>query len=73
MYYNYIFDKEEISLIKIDLNFIDGQQAKQNVLWVKDQLKIFPEIKPLIQILKRFLQVNKLNCSFDGKFYFFKI
>ena len=62
----YRFDKEEISKFKIDLNFFDGQDVSGNLNWVKEQLNYFPEIKPLIHILKRLLHLNKLNSSYDG-------
>ena len=31
------------------------------------KVELFPEIKPLIHVLKRYLQINKLNSTFNGK------
>lgn len=67
MFNNYKYDEEDLTKIKIDLNLCDMcNNTKENVKWVKDQLKTMPEIKPLIHVLKRYLQNIKLNSSFDG-------
>jgi hypothetical protein len=41
--------------------------AQQAVEYIKNSLLCFPEIKPLMHVLKRFLQTSKLNSSFNGK------
>jgi hypothetical protein len=65
---NYKYDEEDLTKIKIDMNLCDMcNNIKENVKWVKDQLKTMPEMKLLIHVLKRYLQNNKLNSSFDGK------
>jgi non-canonical poly(A) RNA polymerase PAPD5/7 len=55
--------------IKVDLTFIDlnsNYSTKDILDWVKKTLDSHPEIKPIIQVLKRYLQVKKLNSSFNG-------
>ena len=74
LYKKYKFDEEEISKIKIDLTLSEScNNSSEIVKWVKDQLKSFPEIKPLIHVLKRYLQSKKLNSSFDGKILIIKV
>ena len=70
LFKNYKYDQEEVCKIKIDINFADSCNSVEVINWAKEQLKVHPEIKPLIQVLKRYLQINKLNSSFDGKNYF---
>ena len=48
------------------MNFSDSHATFDTVNWIKEQLNIYPEVKTLTLILKRLLQVNKLNSSFDG-------
>ena len=76
---NYKFNIEELEKVKIDLTFLenkfhngeDGYETclpyQQEVEYVKNSLIFFPEIKPLIHVMKRYLQVEKLNSSFNGK------
>jgi hypothetical protein len=74
-YKNYKFNIEELEKIKIDLTFLEVKfknncdiesPSQQAVEYVKNSLICFPEIKPLLHVLKRFLQVEKLNSSFNG-------
>ena len=70
LYKNYYFKKEELLKIKIDIN-VTNAHAKtfstySSVEWAKKQIAVFPEIKILLQYLKRFLQIHKLNSSFNG-------
>ena len=70
VYKNYKFDKEEIDKIKVDISFIK-QTGKKNevklaVQYVLNEYQNFPDIKHIIFILKRFLQINNLNSSFNG-------
>ena len=58
----------------MNTNYIDNLQGQiiKNITqlhldYIKECLIIYPELKPIVQILKRFLQINKLNCSFNGK------
>lgn len=64
--------------MKIDLTFLedkfhngeDGYETSipslQAVEFVKNSLICFPEIKPIVHVMKRYLQVEKLNSSFNG-------
>ena len=65
---NYSFDLSEITNIKIDLSFFNISILGENnvVDFIKNQIKINPEIKPLMHVLKRYLSLNKLNSSFNG-------
>jgi hypothetical protein len=73
LYNQYKFDKEELSKIKIDITFTDKLSKTHctysAVEWVKKQLMLYPEIKPLVHVIKRHLQLNKLNSSFNGNEY----
>ena len=40
--------------------------SKQSVSWTKNMLSTFPEIKPLIQVLKRFLKIKNFNSPHKG-------
>lgn len=71
LYKDYKFDKEELNKIKIDVTFTDKNSKTHctysAVEWAKKQLFANPEIKPLVHVIKRHLQINKLNSSFNGK------
>lgn len=74
---NYKFDFEkDIGTIKFDLTFFEiSNQITQDtpsipsqlvVQYIKGSLACFPEIKPIIFVLKRYMQNLKLNSSFSG-------
>jgi DNA polymerase sigma len=70
---NYKFDKEELLKIKVDLTFIElnrqqgkAQSTRSSLDWARKTLISHPEIKPIIHVLKRYLQIKKLNSSFNG-------
>jgi non-canonical poly(A) RNA polymerase PAPD5/7 len=65
----YKFDIEELLKVKVDLTFIDlnsNYSTKDILDWAKTTIDSYPEIKPIIQVLKRYLQIKKLNSSFNG-------
>jgi hypothetical protein len=75
---NYKFDREDLLKIKIDISifdFISNPNTTNNkntnsltpVQFAKNMLKLYPEIKPILQFLKRFLQLQKLNNAYSGK------
>jgi len=80
LFKNYKFDEDELLKVKVDLTFIQlnhsnkncnrYQSTKNSLDWAKKSLSIHPEIKPIIHVLKRYLQIKKLNSSFNGKNYF---
>lgn len=68
----YLFTQDEILKIKFDIIFqkkednISQISPLQSVDFVKNSLLEYPEIKPLILIMKRYMKVLKLNNSFKG-------
>ena len=105
-YTNYMFNRDDLDKIRIDLTFSELALAASNTQkahnitsqathgskhdisnhtssipsntpskiitqlhldYIRECLITYPELKPVIQILKRFLQSNKLHCSFNGK------
>jgi hypothetical protein len=72
---NYKFDSEELLKVKVDLTFIEinqkvnnkTQSTKTSLDWAKKTLSTYLEIRPIIHVLKRYLQIKKLNSSFNGK------
>jgi DNA polymerase sigma len=65
---SYEFDSSEITKIKIDLSFFNVSILGENnvVDFVKNQIKLNPEITPLMHVLKRYLSLNRLNSCFNG-------
>ena len=98
---DYLFDKNELLQIKIDITFIinkiknnnknennleianktqhdklninsinDEENKNQNELssvsYIKSQLEEYPEIKPILMLLKRYFNIKKMNSSFEG-------
>ena len=97
LFKNYIFDKSELSQIRVDITFImsnknktleeneiankemrnkiendkmennnEENNEKTNVVYIKEQLDIYPEIKPILILLKRYFYVKNMNSSFEG-------
>lgn len=64
----YLFEFSQLSKIKIDLSFFSINQPSDLTVihYIKNQVKNYPEITPLIQVLKRYLSLSKLNSSFNG-------
>lgn len=79
VFQDYKFDFEEISKVKVDLTFIDfkitpsKKQTKESVKWANQAIRQSPEIKPLIQVIKRFLYNRALNSSFNGSLSSFAV
>ncbi len=71
-YTKFRFDKNELDFVKMDITFYE-QSKKVNpcflaVEWTKQVLSQHPEIKPIMQVMKRYLQINRLNSPFNGLF-----
>ena len=66
LFEKYRFDKEDINNIKIDLNFTENITTSLAVTWARNQVLLYPEIKPIIQVLKRYILNNKLNDAYKG-------
>jgi hypothetical protein len=77
LYKNFKFNKEELNKFKIDLTFLDLIKKQQNSLdsinFAKNNINLFPEIKPILFILKRLLQEKNLNSAFNGKKFFINL
>ena len=73
IYKNYLFNKEELEKIKVDITFSDNNnnqttdQTQLAVEFTKKHLQQNPEMGYLIRIIKRLLQIQNLNNSFNGK------
>ncbi len=69
---NYRYDKTDLEIVKIDITFLELENkgnSLSSVQFAKNNLILYPEIKPIIQVLKRYLQVKNLNASFNGKLF----
>ena len=62
---NNINNKEIMNKIEND-NININNNEKSNVIYIKEQLEIFPEIKPILILLKRYFYVKSMNSSFEG-------
>ena len=64
-----IMNKIENDNINLNNN-INGKEKQDNeksiVIYIKEQLNIFPEIKPILILLKRYFYVKNMNSSFEG-------
>lgn len=73
MFRNYKFDLADLLKLKVDITFSDLSQkdkidnTNRTVEWAKATLTQYPEIKPIIHILKRYLQTKRLNSTFNGR------
>ena len=71
--YLFNFDNEILKL-NFDFTFIEVNNIKQKqsipsqeiIKFIKDITKNYPSIRPIILVLKRFMQIKKLNSSFHG-------
>lgn len=74
LFENFKFNKDELNKFKIDLTFLDLIKKQQNSLdsinFAKDNIILFPEIKPILFILKRLLQEKNFNSAFNGNSFF---
>ncbi len=57
----------EIRIVRIDLSFVTASFYNENVVkYVTNQIQLNPELIPLNQVLKKFLNLKKLNSCFNG-------
>lgn len=72
LFINYKFDINDLLRIKIDLSFNNNntinqiKNSQKSVDYAIDILNKYPEVKPIVHVLKRFLNVKRLNSSFNG-------
>ena len=59
-----------MNIIKLDFTFNDNEQYliknNKNVDYVKSQIKIYPQIRPVILVLKRYFKNMKMNEVYFG-------
>lgn len=79
--FQYLFDKSELSKVKFDISFMEDSNeclsipSQKRNDYVLESIVLYPDIKPLMAVMKRLLQKAKLNSSFTGKYlnnYFFR-
>ena len=60
-----LLSSDDMNIIKIDLTFNDDEEYliknMKSVEYIQNKLRNFPEIKPIIKILKSFLKRQKMN------------
>ena len=63
-------DEDDLNKIKIDITFTENekefQNSKDTVNYIKNSLIDFPQIKPMLQILKRYFKIMGMNKSYTG-------
>ena len=68
-YFGYI-DYEDLTKIKIDISINDNKEYLENceksVEYVKNTINNFPQIKPILLLLKRYFKKMKMNKVFYG-------
>ena len=64
------FEEDDLTKIKIDLTFSENEKEFQNsnntVNYIKTSLQEYPQIKPMLQILKRYFKIMGMNKSYTG-------
>ena len=62
---NEIFDKFQND--KLTINSISNNNNEISIVsYIKKQLEEYPEIKPVLRLLKRYFYIKKMNSSFEG-------
>ena len=60
-----LLSSDDMNIIKIDLTFNEDEEYliknMKSVEYIQNKLRNFPQIKPIIKILKRFLKRQKMN------------
>ena len=63
-------EEDDLTKIKIDLTFTENEKEFNNsndtVNYIKNSLKEYPQIKPMLQILKRYFKIMGMNKSYTG-------
>ena len=63
-------EEDDLNKIKIDLTFTENEKDFQNsnetVIYIKNSLQEFSQIKPILQILKRYFKIMGMNKSYTG-------
>ena len=61
-----IKNKIENDNINMNINSNNNDSEKSIVPYIKEQLNIYPEIKPILILLKRYFYIKNMNSSFVG-------
>ena len=63
-------DEDDLTKIKIDLTFTESekefQSSKDTVDYIKNSVVEYPQIKSMLQILKRYFKIMGMNKSYTG-------
>jgi DNA polymerase sigma len=62
---NEIFDKFQNDKLNIN-NSINNNNEISSISYVKKQMEEYPEIKPVLRLLKRYFYIKKMNSCFEG-------
>ena len=64
------FDEDDLTKIKIDLTFTDNEKefenSKNTVEYIIKSIEEYPQIRPMLQILKRYFKIMGMNKSYTG-------
>ena len=64
------FEEDDLNKIKIDITFTENEKdflnSQNTVNYIKTSLQEFPQIKPMLQILKRYFKIMEMNKSYTG-------
>ena len=66
-YYNFNEENEIVNKMnKINIDISLNSAKNEQLEFIKNVLKLYPEIKPLIKIIKKLLQLRDMNNSYKG-------
>ena len=64
------FEEDDLNKIKIDITFTENEKeflnSQNTVNYIKTSVQDFPQIKPMLQILKRYFKIMGMNKSYTG-------
>ena len=64
------FEEEELTKMKIDLTFTESEQDFQHshdiVLYINKSIEEYPQIKPILLLLKRYFKEMNMNKNYTG-------
>ena len=64
------FEEEDLTKIKIDLTFTENEQEFQNsgvvISYINKSLSEYPQIKPILLLLKRYFKQMNMNKNYTG-------
>ena len=63
-------DEDDLNTIKIDITFTENEKdfsnSQNTVNYIKSSLEEYPQIKTMLQILKRYIKIMEMNKSYTG-------